>query len=114
MGEDFTKPDLRNIRLGSSAVVQISRPDARAATAKVPRPDRAKKVAMTTHVPWHLRKNYERLKAELDDATMQELQFIALRAFLANFRVPRTELQAKWEALRRECGNQAFDGFGDD
>jgi hypothetical protein len=80
----------------------------------VARPDRAGKGAMTTLVPRRFRKLYEGVKAELDDATMQELQFIALRAFLANFRgVPRAEWQAKWEALRREFEDKT-DGFGDD
>jgi hypothetical protein len=80
-----------------------------------PRPDRAGKVAMTTRVPRRLRKTYELLKAQLDDATMEELQTVALRAFLPNFRgVPRAELQPKWEALRLEFGNKAVDGFGDD
>jgi hypothetical protein len=78
------------------------------------RPDRAGKVAMTTIVPRRFRKLYEGLKAELDDATMQELQFIALRAFLSNFRVPRAGWQAKLEALRREFGNKPLDGFGED
>jgi hypothetical protein len=71
---------------------------------------------MTTRVSRLLRKAYELLKARLDDATMEELQAVAFRAFVVvNFKgVPRAEWQAKWEALRLEFGNKALDGFGDD
>jgi hypothetical protein len=54
-----------------------------------------------------IRKIYRKLRADLDDdTTMEELQAVALRAFLANFRV-WSDLQAKWEALRQEFGEKA-------
>ncbi len=110
-------------REGAKAV-RTSRLDERSPTAPRPlvsgytrasRPDRAEKVAMTTRVRLSLRKCYEQLKAQLIGATMEELQAVALRAFLANFRgLPRSEWQAKWEALRRDYGNQATEDFGYD
>jgi hypothetical protein len=64
---------------------------------------------MTARVPPRLRKIYRKLAAELDDTTMEELQAVALRAFLANFR-EWTDLQTKWDALRQMYGEIAKSG----
>lgn len=68
------------------------------------RRDREGKAAMTTRVQPRVRKIYRVLSAELD-ATMEELQVIALRSFLDNFRV-RSEWQTMWDAVRKKYGDE--------
>jgi hypothetical protein len=84
--------------LGAAGVASVARKQ-----AVVPRPDRAGKVAMTTRGSPRLRQLYKELAARVD-TTMEELQLVALRSFLANFRRAklRSEQRAVWEALRRE------------
>ena len=75
----------------------------------VPRPDRSGKVAMTTRVTPRLRQIYKILAAQLG-TTMEEMQIVALRSFIANFR-KGADRRAVWETIRREFaeGDQITD-----
>jgi hypothetical protein len=55
---------------------------------------------MTTRGSPRLRQIYKVLAARVG-TTMEEMQVVALRSFLTNYQVSRSEHRAVWEALRK-------------